>query len=350
MNRLPTPPVRAGEFSFVLLADRTGMARPGVFERAVEVTNLLRPAFAFQIGDTIEGYTADIDEIAGMWEEIDAITAALDVPYLRIPGNHDVSNETMRRVWLERNGPLHSHFVFDDVLFLMVDTQDPPPPLIDFLRPVGADARRTVPADVARLVDGLEGRSESDVIAELSIRLADEPDLMATLLTVIKDGTQPAHISTEQIAELEQAIAENAGVRWTVVCMHIPAWQGDGHPAVDRLHDALADRPYTIFAGHCHNYEHTTIEGRDHIRLGTSGGIQAPGGHGSGVDHVTLVTMTAQGPRIASIVLDGVMGSQGQIRATDSHQWGLSPKAVTQSPTDTRPTIPDRPRQALTHH
>jgi hypothetical protein len=56
----PCPlPDRPDEFSFVLLSDRTGMAQPGVFERAVAITNLLRPDFVVQIGDTIEGYTRD---------------------------------------------------------------------------------------------------------------------------------------------------------------------------------------------------------------------------------------------------------------------------------------------------
>jgi hypothetical protein len=32
----------------------------------------------------------------------------------------------MREVWLRRNGPLHHHFRFGDVGFLMLDTQDPP--------------------------------------------------------------------------------------------------------------------------------------------------------------------------------------------------------------------------------
>ena len=38
-----------GQFSFAVLSDRTGMARPGVFESAVEATNLLMPELAVQV-------------------------------------------------------------------------------------------------------------------------------------------------------------------------------------------------------------------------------------------------------------------------------------------------------------
>jgi len=323
VSQLPAPE-RADEFSFVLLADRTGMARPGVFERAIEVTNLLRPAFAIQLGDTVEGYTTDPDEAAAMWDEVDAMTARLDVPFLRIPGNHDVSNDVMRQVWLQRNGPLHYHFRFDDVLFLMVDTQDPPLPLIDCLRPVDDAGRQALPEAVAEFVDTLEGRPENEVIAEIVDKLADDPELIDALLRAIKSGTQPARIGARQITQLVQAINEHGDARWTIVCMHMPAWQGEGHPAVDLLKAALGRRPYTVFAGHCHNYLHTTIDGCDHIRLGTSGGMRPLDTQNGDLDHVTLVTMTSTGPRIANIGLEAVSGPQGE---------PLTPTSLEASPT-----------------
>jgi hypothetical protein len=93
--------------------------------------------------------------------------------------------------------------------------------------------------------------------------------------------------------------------------MHMPAWQGESHPALDLLRTALGRRPYTVFAGHCHNYQHTTIDERDHIRLGTSGGLRVLAGQDGDFDHVTLVTMTAAGPRIANIGLEAVVGPEG---------------------------------------
>ncbi|UGQ10184.1 hypothetical protein LO772_25360 [Yinghuangia sp. ASG 101] len=46
-----SPPGRDDErFTFALISDRTGAARPGVFERGIAALNLLAPAFALQVG------------------------------------------------------------------------------------------------------------------------------------------------------------------------------------------------------------------------------------------------------------------------------------------------------------
>jgi 3',5'-cyclic AMP phosphodiesterase CpdA len=256
-------PRRPDEFTFVLLSDRTGLARPGVFERAVDITNLLRPDFALQLGDMIEGYTTDQAELDRQWAEFDAIADALEVPFFATPGNHDVSNDVMREHWLARHGALHYHFRYRDVLFVVLNTQDPPQPLEDI-----------------------------------------EP-------TVDWFGTMPARISAAQAAWAEQVINANADVRWTVLSMHMPAWQGDGHPALDRIRTALGDRPYTMFAGHTHNYRRSVIDGRDHIRLGNTGGVWVYDGDEGNWDHVTAVTVTPHGLTIANVVLDGVLGVDG---------------------------------------
>ena len=46
---------RPDEFRFAFVTDRTGGARPGVFERAVTQLNLLQPEFVVSVGDLIEG-------------------------------------------------------------------------------------------------------------------------------------------------------------------------------------------------------------------------------------------------------------------------------------------------------
>jgi serine/threonine-protein phosphatase CPPED1 len=311
MTPLTAPTPRPDEFTFVLLADRTGLARPGVFERAVDVTNLLRPDFAIQVGDTIEGYTTDLHALEAMWDEIDAMTAALDMPLYRVPGNHDIGNLVMRDAYARRNGPLHGHFCYRDVLFVMMDTQDPPQSLADMIQPVDPDARAQMPPAVAQMLGDGDARDDQEVLADLLEIVDRDPSSLHGLLAAIKGGTQPARISDEQADELEQAIRENADVNWTFVIMHIPAWQGEGHPALDRLHAALGDRPYTVFAGHCHNYQRTVINGRDHIRLGATGGVRLLDTDEGDWDHVTAVTVTPHGPRIANIVLSGVIGVEG---------------------------------------
>jgi hypothetical protein len=300
---------RTEDFSFVVLSDRTGFARPGVFERAVAITNLMQPAFAVQVGDAIEGYTREPAVLDQMWAEFDAIVAALEVPYYRVPGNHDVGNLVMRDEWLRRHGALHYHFRYRDVLFLVIDTQDPPQPLSEMLRPVGAGLE--LPANVAALLDRADQTPEGELITELMGLMNSDPTSFQTILSAVKNGTQPARLSEQQVAEIEAAIAQHDDVRWSFLFMHMPAWQGDGHPGLDRIRRAFRGRPYTAFAGHCHNYQHTVIDGHDHIRLGTTGGARILDTAEGDFDHITWVSMTGDGPRIANIALDGVIGVEG---------------------------------------
>jgi len=51
------------EFQFVVISDNAGGTRPGVFGRAVEMANLLQPEFVVHVGDLIEGYNDDEDQI-----------------------------------------------------------------------------------------------------------------------------------------------------------------------------------------------------------------------------------------------------------------------------------------------
>lgn len=284
-TRLPDQE-RAGWFTFVLLSDRTGGARPGVFERGLACADLLAPAFAIQVGDLIEGYTDEEAELDRQWAEIDTMLQSLRTPLFHVPGNHDVSTPTMEARWDQRYGPRYYHFRFADVLFLMVDTQDPPfdlpPEALAGLREFDASVRR----DPVRLRSTVE-------------RFLDW------------EGTQPANLSDEQHEYLEAVLRDHDDARWTFVCMHMPMWQND-HPAWQRLQRALGDRPYTAFAGHVHNYQRRVLGGRDHIRMGPTGGMWVLGGPDGNFDHVTHVTMTDAAPVVTSITLNGFRDADGQ--------------------------------------
>jgi 3',5'-cyclic AMP phosphodiesterase CpdA len=307
---LADAPVRPDEFSFLLLSDRTGMAQPGVFERAVAITNLLRPDFALHLGDAIEGYTRDPGELARQWKEFDGIVGALEVPLFRVPGNHDVGNELMRDEWLARHGALHYHFRYRDVLFLVLDTQDPPQSLAQMLRPAPGSPT-DLPDPLTALLAAGDRLDEQELIDEVQRLLAQEPATLQALLKAVKEGTQPGNLGDEQLDQLVGTVVEHDDVRWTVLLMHMPLWQGDGHPGLDRLRDALGGRPYTAFAGHTHNYRHSVLDGRDHVRLGSTGGIRMATTPEGDFDHVSWVTMTPSGPAVANLVLDGVLGVQG---------------------------------------
>lgn len=303
-------PTRPDEFSFVLLSDRTGMARPGIFERAVAITNLLRPDFAIQIGDTIEGYTRDPGELDRQWKEFDEMVDPLQVPLFRVPGNHDVSNGLMRERWLDRHGALHYHFRYRDVLFLVIDTQDPPQPLIEMLQP-GDGATFELPPHVAEILADADDVEDEELMARLSQLLVDDPGSMADIMKAVKDGVQPANISDAQLDNLLAAVEQHSDVRWTVLLMHIPLWQISEHPAYARLKQALGSRPYTAFAGHTHNYRQTFVDGRQHVRLGSTGGIRLVDSPEGNFDHLSWVTMTPTGPQVANVLTDGVLDAGG---------------------------------------
>jgi hypothetical protein len=82
---------------------------------------------------------------------------------------------------------------------------------------------------------------------------------------------------------------------------------------MDRLRTALGDRPYTVFAGHVHNYQRRIIDGRDHIRLGPTGGAWVRTIEQGNFDHVSLIRMTSNRPAIANVVLEGVFGVDGGV-------------------------------------
>ena len=270
--------------SFVLISDRTGGARPGVFERGLATTDLLAPSFAIQLGDLIEGYSHDLAEIERQWSEIDRMFAEIRTPTFYVPGNHDVANPLQQKVWQERYGPTYSHFRRGDALFCLLDTQDPP---ADYAEP-------TVMDDLDHASGWTPRRAR--------IEVEQQQDW---------NDTQPATVGDEQLDYWEDVLRDHRDARWSFVCMHMPLWQGR-HPAWVRLRRMLGERPYSAFAGHVHNYRHSPIDGRSHIRLGPTGGLWVLGGPEGNFDHVTQVTLTDDGPVLANILLEGVRDIDGQ--------------------------------------
>ena len=119
-------------FQFVIIGDRTGGANvEGTFEIAMDQINLLQPEFVINVGDLIEGYTDDKAELNAMWEEAEGMTTKLQMPFFYTIGNHDVGSQTQKEVWLERHGADYYFFVYRDVLFMVLNSEDgsrPEPP------------------------------------------------------------------------------------------------------------------------------------------------------------------------------------------------------------------------------
>ena len=125
---------------------------------------------------------------------------------------------------------------------------------------------------------------------------------------------QTGEIGVEQGAYFERVIAEHPDVRWTMLFMHKPVWRADDEPDFVAIETALADRSYSVFAGHYHTFLHEVRNGRDYTQLATTGGSQSAS-NPMAFDHVTLVTMTRDGPSIAHLRLDGILDRTGHIPA-----------------------------------
>jgi hypothetical protein len=131
------------------------------------------------------------------------------MPFFYLPGNHDISNQAMVQIWQKRLGRSYYHFKYRNVLFLCLNTEDPP----------------------------------------------------------------SSHISDRQVKYFRDVLKSNKNVRWTFVFMHKPIWKGRSIPGWRRLRPLLKDRPYTVFAGHEHHYQKFVINDRSYYVLATTGGV-----------------------------------------------------------------------------
>jgi len=68
-----------------------------------------------------------------MWQEVDEHLEQLEMPFFFVPGNHDLNYDASIKLWRERFGDERGyyHFVYKDVLFLMVNTEDLPKTVAD---------------------------------------------------------------------------------------------------------------------------------------------------------------------------------------------------------------------------
>ncbi len=278
------------DFQFVIIGDRTGGANvSGTFALAIDQLNLLQPEFVINVGDVIEGYSDDKAELNAEWDEMDGMLEKLAMPFFRTPGNHDIANETAKEVWLERHGATRYRFIYKDVLFVVLDSEDPP---------------RVPPEGIKEKLDEynrLQVEDPAKAKAMLAEFMADE--------SVIAGLGKPVDFSDEQVAWLKETLAQNADVRWTFLFVHDPVWENpsESFKAIQQL---LKDRSHTFFAGHLHYYDYDKIDGHEHITMGPAGASFHHEGPGN-VDHVMWVTMTENGPEMANIALKGVFGRKG---------------------------------------
>ena len=262
------------DFQFAIVSDRTGGPRLGVFPKAVDKLNELRPEFVITVGDMIQGGRGnrDVKKLKGQWKEFNSFIEGFDMPFFYLPGNHDVGNEVADEIWDEMYGARYYSFTYKNVLFLCLNTQGGP-------------------------------------------------------------GTKPALLQDEQIKWALAELKKTAKVRWTLVFMHQPLWlmeegiliHNEGKKELrktntgwPKIANALKGRKHTVFAGHVHHYGKYLRNGTSFYSLGTTGGGSKLRGVAFGeFDHGTWVTMTDEGPRMANLSLDGIMKDDV---TTESHQ------------------------------
>jgi len=277
-------------FQFVIVGDRTGGANvQGTFKLAVNQINLLQPEFVINVGDLIEGYSDEAAELNAEWEGVDDMLGGLDMPFFRTPGNHDIANETAQRVWRERHGATYYDFVYKNVLFVILDSEDPP---------------RAAPEGMKDKLD-LYNRLQTEDPAKAQAMLAE---FMSDEAVVAALG-KPVEFDDEQVAFVKDALAKQADVRWTFVFLHEPAWENPSE-SFKTIEELLKDRKHTFFGGHLHYYDYDLIDGVEHITMGPAGASFHQEGPGN-VDHIMWVTMQDGGPRMGNIALKGLFDRKG---------------------------------------
>ena len=159
------------------------------------------------------------------------------MPFFYVPGNHDVAAKAAAKFWEDKLGRRYYHFVYRNVLFLILNADDPP-------------------------------------------------------------GSGGA-IGKEQIAYAQKTLKENAERALDHRGRPSPALDAsygakNGWGEVEK---ALKGRNYTVFAGHVHRYQKFVRQGMNYYQLATTGGSSLMRGVDySEFDQLAWVTMKKDGP------------------------------------------------------
>ena len=239
------------KFSFAIIGDKTGggLDKWPVFDRSIDEINTLKPDFAIMVGDLIQGDTRDLEQLAAEWKEFWQHESDLIVPFLPLPGNHDITNPVMYDYWKEHLGRTYSAFVYKDCLFITLNTEEWHDPMHEAW-----------------------------------------------------DWEKEGWFGTAQIQYVIDKLAQHTDVRHTFVLMHRPLWLQE-HSGWERIETALGERPYTVFAGHYHNLTLHTRNDRRYFVLGATGGgftpqeVQEYGAF----DHYSIITVDGEEVNVAII-------------------------------------------------
>ncbi|MFN8708414.1 MAG: metallophosphoesterase [Planctomyces sp.] len=239
-------------FQIAIMSDHTGGHRPGIWMKAVERINHLRPTFVMSVGDLIEGDAVDVPGIEAEWAEFLGFIDQMQMKFFFVSGNHDVGNPLTKEIWKKHFGTEWYSFDYKGVHFVCLSSEDP------------------------------RDRIGDQQLAWLKQDLQDHTDARWTLLFLHK----PLWVVSERA--LAAGNPDTTG--WKTVESY------------------LGSRPHTVFAGHVHHYTQYDRNGMKYYHLGTTGGSSQLRGIPYGeFDHVTWLTMESDGPSVANLLLDGIL-------------------------------------------
>lgn len=231
---------------FAVLGDRAGTPVAGVYEQVVAEIQRLRPDFVVTVGDMIEGPSEDSIEIDQRWMEYKLIVVEpLSMPIYYTPGNGDIENDIMERLYRQHIGEPYYSFDYGNLHVVVMDNS----------------------------------RYDS--------------------------GGQ---IPSEQMAWLIGDLDASRAAACTFVFMHRPFWYhttADG--LADTLHTIF--RTYgvdAVFTGHYHSYFSGEYDGIRYTGLGSSGAAIGSDPTDMGY-HFGWVTVDSGGIAIAPVKMGAVL-------------------------------------------
>ncbi len=200
-------------FTFAVVGDRTGGHTKGVFEKVMKEAAKLKPDFIINVGDLIEGYTDNEKVINNEWDEVLPMFTKTGIPYYLVPGNHDIGNDVMEKIYLKRCGKPYYSFDYKGCHFIILD------------------ASRV-------------------------------------------DETKPEDMPKEQVEWLINDLEHNKDKKHKFVFYHKPFWYDSFKKnKKDQFHEIFVKyNVEAVFNGHYHTYCETEKDGIHYIMVGTSGG------------------------------------------------------------------------------
>jgi 3',5'-cyclic AMP phosphodiesterase CpdA len=234
------------KFTFAIVGDKTGGGERNwpIFDRAMDEISELHPDFAIMVGDLIQGYTSDTDEMKRQWAEFTEHASRIRVPFFFLPGNHDISNKTMYEYWNANVGRTYYSFDYKGCHFVLLNTE--------------------------------EGWRKDEI-----------------------------QFGVEQMEWLRNDLQASRNAKHVFFFMHKPVWYhtGEALKQWETVESWIAGRPYTVFAGHFHNLSYEQRLDRPYYVLSATGAGLTPSEtlELGAFHHYSMVTVDGDETHIALI-------------------------------------------------